>query len=289
MLTEITRSTVYSATFLTCAKTSFIGVCTSGGFQLWCGDGTDMRYFGALATLMTGVDTAELDNHYIQCASSCSWKHIVLGASNGVVYVLEVPDAQGEGVSIIHRLDTKADASEAYPHPAIVAIAGSSSFAVCATELGDIYAYDSELAYKLTCVIPASAVKNNAAGLVTSLITRDDTIVAGYNTGHIRIFRISVQELAIEMSAHYRCVTGLSLHPTSPLFCSCSEDQYMYVWGFPDFANKHTSDADLIHSEHFENRKCTGVGFFEHSSVNANHIAVSHYDEEEIAVLSKAT
>lgn len=249
-----------------------------------------MKHFASLSALMNGVDSTELENHYIGCLSSCGRNHIILGGSNGVMYVLEVPNASGEGVTVIHRLNTRTDASEDYPHPAIVAITGAgSTFAVCATELGDIFAYDSEQAYKLTCVIPASAVKNNAAGLVTSLITREDTIIAGYNTGHIRVFRMSVQELAIDIAAHYRCVTGLALHPTAPLFCSCSEDQFMYVWGFPDFSNKHASDADLIHSERFENRKCTGVAFFEHGSVGANNIAVSHYDEDEIAVLSKAT
>jgi hypothetical protein len=292
VLPEVIRSTIYCSTFVTCAKASFVGVGSSGGFQLWCGDGNDMKYFVSLSALMTDiVDSADLEQHYVQCVSSCGFKHIVLGGSNGYVYVLEVSNASGEGVTVIHRLNTGPDVSNTnYPHRSIVAINGvGSSKAVCANECGDIFAYDSELAYKLTCVIPASAVMNNEAGLITSLLTRDDTIIAGYNTGHIRIFRMSVQELAIDISAHYRCITGLALHPTAPLFCSCSEDQYMYVWGFPDFTTKHSSDADLIHSEHFENRKCTGVTFFEHGSVIANNIAVSHYDEAEVAVLSKAT
>lgn len=290
VLPEVTRSTVHCATFVTCNRRKFLVVGSSGGAQVWCSDGADMKYFCALSALMENVDESSLDNHCVRCATGCGSSHIVLGGSNGFLYVLDVPPGDGEGISQLHKLNVSDAARYSGPSPGVMAVHGSGSdHVVCANENGDIVSFDSENAYAVSCYIPATTVKCSGGSLVTALLMRFDTIVAGYNTGHVRVFRRSVQELAVEICAHSRAVSALSLHPSSPLFLSCSEDQTLRVWEFPEFSNKATSDADLIHSERFENRICTGACFYARDSVNADHIAVAFYDDDEVVVLARSS
>lgn len=60
---------------------------------------------------------------------------------------------------------------------------------------------------------------HEGAGLpVTSLLVRGDLIVAGYASGHIRIFRAAASAeasvLEVEVAAHARCITALDWHPS---------------------------------------------------------------------------
>lgn len=59
---------------------------------------------------------------------------------------------------------------------------------------------------------------HEGAGLpVTSLLVRGDLIIAGYASGHIRIFRAAAAPeaslLEVEVAAHARCITALDWHP----------------------------------------------------------------------------
>jgi hypothetical protein len=52
----------------------------------------------------------------------------------------------------------------------------------------------------------------------TSLLVRGDVIIAGFVSGHIRIYRAGVSAavsfLEVELAAHARCVTALDWHPS---------------------------------------------------------------------------
>jgi WD40 repeat protein len=130
------------------------------------------------------------------------------------------------------------------------------------------------------CTLPSDSKADPSP--VTSLLIRDETIVAGFVTGHIRIYRANIGELAVEVAAHTRPVMGLALHPRDSSFASCSEDQHVSVWVLPDFESRSSSVVDCFSTRKLPNRMLTGAAF-----VPQDRLALAAYDDSEIAILRK--
>ncbi len=101
--------------------------------------------------------------------------------------------------------------------------------------------------------------------------------------GHIRIYRVNVNELTAEICAHVRPITGLCLHATDFMFASSSEDQHMQLWSCPGFSGG-ARDVDLLYSSQLENRKLTGVAFLPDDMVG-----VVSYDEDDLILFELNT
>ena len=68
----------------------------------------------------------------------------------------------------------------------------------------------------------------------TSVVTRDKTVVGGFACGHVRIFRIGNKAPLVEIAAHARCVTGMAIHPSLPMFATVGEDTVLSVFNIPE-------------------------------------------------------
>lgn len=309
-LPEVTSSTVYCCQYVRCCgNKSLLVVGSTAGVQIWSHDGNEMKFFAPIASLIeasvpSAAPLAAGESHFVRGIASCGDSQIAVGCSSGMLFVLNVPrDGDGEGISIAHKLNTVATGLNNSPNDsAIMAVAGSDSMLVCANEFGDIFGFDNSTgAWKASFTLAldeiaatSGAPESLASGLITCLCTRTGTIVAGYTTGHMRVFRAlsgSVAELAIEVSAHFRSVSGITLNPASPRFATCGEDQFVHVWEFPDFTSRSTSDADLIHSERLDNRMCTGICYYNPlggAATAVSNIAINSFDDEDMVVLIKA-
>ena len=285
ILPDSSHPVIYASCYIVCNGRNYLATGSTNGLQLWSSDGTEMKHFCALSTLLEHEGNGNLENQYIQCVSSCGYNNVACGSSTGSIIIVEVPNNCHDDLKIVHTLNMQKKTQDKNP-PNIVAMHGSDCLLACANENGDIAGFDVLSAFQQICFIPVNP-NLTANSLITCIITRGDTIIAGFNTGHIRIYRASLQELAIELTAHYRWVTALAIHPNNPIFCSCSEDQFVRVWGFPEFHNRSTSIADLIHSERIENKMCTGACFFNYNSTGMDYIGIATYDDDEIIVLSK--
>lgn len=102
--------------------------------------------------------------------------------------------------------------------------------------------------------------------------------------GKIRLFRPSVQELSIEISAHSRNINAITVHPTQYLAASVSDDQILHVWTLPDYssASYSSSEVNLFCSCSLENKKLTGVSF-----LSDDRIGVVAYDDDELTTFSR--
>lgn len=58
---------------------------------------------------------------------------------------------------------------------------------------------------------------NRISAPCTSIGVRSRVVIAAFSTGHLRFYRLFVDEVAVEVAAHARPITQLALHPRKPL------------------------------------------------------------------------
>ena len=55
-------------------------------------------------------------------------------------------------------------------------------------------------------------------------------LIAGYGSGHIRLFNLAGGNIICQVSAHNGWITGMDLASQSGLLLTCAEDGYVRVW-----------------------------------------------------------
>lgn len=198
-----------------------------------------------------------------------------VGCSTGNILIFSSKD--GGNFPLVHNLE-----SERVP---VTCLASSSSLLVSANDNGKLFGYSINDAFEQTFSFPGQGSP------CTTLCMRESLLLAGYASGHIRAFRTDIVEMAFEISAHTRAVTGLSLNylnwgergvERGSELASCSQDQILHVWALPDFRSNASCRASLLYSGVLENKMCTGVAF-----LSGERVCVSSYDEDEIMMFRK--
>lgn len=214
---------------------------------------------------------AEIDAHYMDGVAAFSSGHICVGTSVGIVAVINSPTPDGERMSLQQPLPTKAG-------QAVTAVATGLATMVAGNELGDIFMFDyAGDVFEQVWVFPGVGYP------CTSLGMHGDVIAAGYSSGHIRLYRSSVREMAIEITAHARIINAIKIHPTLNMFVSCGDDQFVNVWSLPDFQSVSSKDSELLYSERIPNRLLTGISFFDDDK-----IGLVSYDEDDLIMLTRS-
>ena len=191
--------------------------------------------------------------------------YVCVGSSTGNILILRTPSPDGEGIELQHTLD-------ACRSP-ITALAASDDILVGGNESGEVIAFDIHNAFEIRCKFPGSRFP------CTSLCIRDDTVMASYSTGHIRVFNATSCEMTIEIAAHLRNVTALALHPSMDLLASVGEDQFLLIWRIPRAQPRGSRDVELVYNEKLDNRILTGVSF-----MDSNRVGVAAFDEDDLTV-----
>ena len=84
-------------------------------------------------------------------------------------------------------------------------------------------------------------LENKRGSPCMTIAIRGSYIVAGFESGHIRIFSLNRKGSmvpAVEVAAHARCITALAFHPKKNIFATVGEDTALNVWKMPDRLNK---------------------------------------------------
>lgn len=102
---------------------------------------------------------------------------------------------------------------------------------------------------------------------------RGDSVVAAFADGHVRVYAVGDGALVSEASAHGRCITALTLHPTENMFATVGEDTLVNVWTLPDPEEKGPA-LELVASRRRPDMQLSGVAF---SRMGSNLVA-SAYD-----------
>lgn len=224
-----------------------------------------MLFFYPLTSVLSGEEAG-----FFRGLTS-STNFLGVGVSTGEVLVFDVPSVAGGEIILQHKL-------EGSKHP-ITCMASSAKYLIGASANGEIIGYNAFEAFSISLRFSGRQVQD---AICTSLIIRDETFAAAFSSGHIRIYRINIGELALEITGHIRPVYGLALHSRLNIFASCSEDQFVHVWSWPDFESRSSSNVDLLSSHKLDNRICTGIAF-----LPRDRIAVASYDECDLIILQK--
>jgi WD40 repeat protein len=199
--------------------------------------------------------------------------HICAGSASGHIFCLLV-DGDGEGgssIELVHTIKPHEDDDGA----ATTAMAGSGRWGVAASDAGSVTVFDTSNKFHTSHRFPGIAP-------CTSVVVTGDTIVAGYTTGHLRMFRLSTGVLFAEIGAHTRAVTAMDVHPEMPVFVSVGEDSVINVWRLSQEAGGESKreQAPSVTME-FTGKSAdsllTGVSF---SRNGTSHLITSSYDKK---------
>lgn len=211
----------------------------------------------------------------ITAVSNC----VCVGSSGGGIHVIRFnpnePLAKG------HVGTQTLDPAFHYP---ITALASSVNMMCGGNENGDLSVYDID--YKGDFTLSCKFHGKGAPLTAVCCQMDNNSIYAGFLSGHIRIYRPKIAEMSIEITAHVRSVTGIIIDPLNKFYATCGEDQFFQVWNVPNFSSENyvqeLKNDVLFFSELIENRLCTGLAF-----LPDNKIAVASYDDESLAVFQQ--
>ncbi|CAG2114679.1 unnamed protein product [Medioppia subpectinata] len=107
-------------------------------------------------------------------------------------------------------------------------------------------------------------------------------VLAGYGSGHLRVFDINSKLLISEISGHSKWVTAIDVAPDTGRILSTSEDSFVRIWQM----NEQNDTFKVSHefSQNIANHMLFGGVFLDKSG---NSFCVSGYDSLELHYFSQ--
>jgi len=255
---EVTQ--VMSIRFLDLACGTVLCVANTNGTNIYSEDATTMLFHVAL--MDASPETDVLKHHQGACVvGPC--QHIIIGMSKG-------------SVTAVHAmaLDQIVSLPESAPQSPAVGIS-DICYAACVNRVvtahhsGELrYWYGAQGGqYVNDVIIPASL--SQAPVHVSTLGAR---LVVAYGPGTICLFDAASRELQVEITAHARWMTAVSVREDLCQIASVGEDTALNVWQ----VDPNTGQVSLRHSCVVADKLLTGVAH--HSS----GVAVTAYDSDEL-------
>lgn len=226
-----------------------------------------MISFFSLKSLSLIFNDDDEDIHYLHgISSSSSSNNISIGSSTGHIIILEY----NKGRRDFHEKQKLFTTTSP-----VTAVTQSTKYLACANGDGDVFVFDSTDEYKLLGQYKGSGYTCTCLGI------KNDIVIAGYMTGHIRLFKANEVELVKEITAHIRMITGMDIHPNENLFVTCSEDHFVQVWTLP-MRLTSSSIINTTFTRKLEHKLCTGIAF-----LSDGRLCVSSYDDNELNIFVK--
>ena len=186
---------------------------------MWSASSNSILFYFPLNSLPAVAD--HLEEEKFMRGIAVVDNYLCVGTSFGTLHALNADVVQG---SAENAVDFSLAFSLQPDHYPITAMASYQSILSVTNDSGAIFGYNSSEAFLQIYAFPGCGYP------CTCLVHKDNVLIGGFSSGHIRLFRTDIQELAVEVTAHARPVTGLSLHPTLNMVVSCSQDQFLHVW-----------------------------------------------------------
>jgi len=211
--------------------------------------------------------------------------HICAGSASGHIFCLLV-NGHGDGgpsIELVHTIKPHRDDDGA----ATTAMASSGRWGVAASDAGSVTVFDSSNEFQ-------TSHRFHGTAPCTSVIVTGNSIVAGYTTGHLRLFRLSSGVLFAEIGAHTRAISAMDVHPEMSLFVSVGEDSVINIWRLSgggggggegevvggdgdESKSEKTPSVSLEFTGKAADSLLTGVAF---SRNGTSHLITSSYDKK---------
>lgn len=173
----------------------YLFICTTRGFHVLDSSAARTVFFFLLDSVLTASDDTLMFCRGVAAIPGTS--QVCVGASNGAVFVFSCADK--ESFSKTHTLSEHSEP--------LCALHASAEHLVSGDDGGTVVVWDASSRSK-KCSF------DGAGFPCTSVVTRSDVAVAGYASGHIRVYQISSARMHCEIAAHARCVTAMDIHPS---------------------------------------------------------------------------
>jgi len=282
-------SPVQQVSFVNVGGLTLLAVATRAGFSIWGGEDFGTLFHKRLLS-DCGVPEEVAGAQFARGLSGSPCSAVLCGTSWGEILV----SAFKEDVGTITKVSSLKGGHKA----AITSIATSDLYIATADDSGVIAQWtisdlSSHVAQTKSGMAPLSQLDHGGGFPCTSIAIQDSLLIAGYASGHVRIFKqrggngepLKPSILEAELAAHARTLTALAIHPSRPTFATVGEDCTVRVWSIPNTTSQQASNGSttsrskiLIDMQaEIKDRLLTGVSFLESSSSTA-HVCVSMYD-----------
>ncbi|XP_076461073.1 WD repeat domain 54-like [Babylonia areolata] len=108
------------------------------------------------------------------------------------------------------------------------------------------------------------------------------TVVAGYGSGHLRVFNAVSGKIGAEVTAHARSINAVDVAPEKGLVLSISDDSFMRVW---KVTPGNVPQLEYQHSENVTDLQLVGGKFVD---PQGRALCLTGYDHNEIIFFVKA-
>ncbi len=241
-----------------------MAVLSNLGVQIWSVNADNMLFHFPLRELLEG----DGDDEKFMRGVATTLDFLCVGSSVGSVMVFSCRSLmEGNDFPVVHQLSTERDV------PVSAMASSPTNILAVGNDNGRVYGFRSDEAFVEAFNFPGFGHP------CTALVLSEHVLVAAYSSGLIRLYRTDIVELVVELTAHTRIITGLTVNLSGGYFVSCSQDQFVHVWSLPDFSSRGGSEVSKLYSELLENKMCTGV-----AALSKTRFAVASYDDEEITV-----
>lgn len=258
---------ITSINFISLGTDDLLAITSSKGVQIWNAQGSSMRYFAELHTFIDS-NTISLEDYMIGTASFEPCK-ICIGDSRGYVHILEGLNNSSDDFRLVKSVNNNSSSTNGNIVP-VTAISTSDNYIGFADEYGNISFHSTSNSDDYEQIW----LSEGNGSCCTSLVSLRDSFIGGYSSGVLKVFRADLCELVFEITAHARCIQGLSVDHDNSLIASVSEDQLLSIWSFDsEFSWKSTHRID--------DRLLVGVAFIEEDT-----LIVSAYDDMHLHKVS---
>eukprot|EP00743_Colponemidia_sp_Colp-15_P001473 GILK01001612.1.p1 GENE.GILK01001612.1~~GILK01001612.1.p1 ORF type:complete len:337 (-),score=44.81 GILK01001612.1:145-1122(-) len=261
-------ASVMQAKFVNVGQRPLLVLTTLFGAQIWNADGSRMLFFlPASSGRPVPADQQSFFRGIALVRSEDQREQICVGTSAGDVLVITVDSGNfslADTLSVHESSITDLAFSSTGRRPFLASSDDTGHISVWSTPNADGFKHKGMLRGP-TC-------------LISSLCAMDNMVIAGYASGHIRIFDTSAMVIQVEIAAHVRSINALALHPSKPLLASVAEDTVVNVWSLP---TADSPDVALLFAAAVPDQLLTGVTFW---GPTHDNLAVSSYDVDHIRV-----
>lgn len=245
---------VTSISFISVGTDELLAITSSKGIQIWNAAGTSMRYFAEIKTFIDS-NTITLEDYMIGTASIEPYT-LCIGDSRGNVHILEGVNNSGDDFRLVQSVNNNSTTGNIVP---VTAVSTSDNYMAFSDEYGNtsFHMNSNSNDYKQVWLSEGNG------SCCTSLVSLRDAFIAGYSNGVLKVFRADLSELVYEITAHSRCIQGLSVDHDNALIASVSEDQLLSIWSYD-------SEFSWESTHRIDDRLLVGVAFIEEDTLIAS-------------------
>jgi len=232
---------VMQAKWVVLPSRSVLVLTTQRGIQMYEADGSALIYWHALSET---VDKSNFGKGICGAGDNM----VCVGTESGAILVFDMP-SKGTNVTVL-------DTVKGHKSP-ITDLTSEGEFMVSADDLGTIMVWrcSGSKFTQVSCI-------RGSGWPCNSLAIWKDTVVAGFASGHLRVYSLSTGTLGAEVTAHARAINAVDVASENGLVLSVSDDTYLRIWQLkagpqPQIEHRHSEcvgDLQLV-GAHFVDKQ----------------------------------